>query len=536
VTEQATATTGRARVVVVGLGPGSDEHVTAETLATIERVPHRFLRTARHPSAHLVPDATSFDDVYEAAGTFADVYAEITERLVAAATAHGEALYAVPGSPLVLEQSVRRLLADERVDCRVLPAMSFLDVVWARLGIDPVEAGVRLIDGHDFATAAAGDHGPLLIAHAHANWVLSDVKLAADDLDGVDADAEVVILQRLGTPDEAITRTTWAELDRTVEADHLTCVYVPRLAAPVGAEYVRFHRLARTLREQCPWDVEQTHESLIPYLVEETYELVDALQALDPDDPATEAHLVEELGDLLYQIEFHATIAEQAGRFTIADVARGVHDKLVRRHPHVFGPTIVETADVPAGDEAVGTVLRNWDDIKRAEKAEKAGKAEKARKGDSGAPSVLHGIPSALPALALAQNVQRKVAKVGFDWPDADGALAKIPEEAAEVLDAADRGDAGAVTAEVGDLLFAVVNVARHLGVDAETALRAATATFRARFEAVEAAATARGIDMHTAGIDVLDALWDDVKAAGAAARRSVDADSPSQDQPGDDA
>jgi tetrapyrrole methylase family protein/MazG family protein len=491
--------TGRPRVVVVGLGPGGDEHVTRETLVAIARIEHRYVRTARHPSAHLVPDATTFDDLYEAAETFDDVYTTITDRLVDAATTWGEVVYAVPGSPMVLERSVRRLLSSDAVECEVLPAMSFLDVVWARLGIDPVEAGVRLVDGHDFAVAAAGERGPLLIAHAHANWVLSDIKLAADDLDGVDDDAEVVILQRLGTADEAITRTTWSELDRTVDADHLTSVYVPRLAAPVGAEYVRFHRLARTLREQCPWDVEQTHESLVPYLVEETYELVDALQALDPDDPATEAHLVEELGDLLYQIEFHATIAEQAGRFTIADVARGVHDKLVRRHPHVFGPTVIETAEVPEGDAAVATVLRNWDDIKRAEK---------------GRTSLFDGIPSGLPALAYAQKVQRKVAAVGFDWPDAHGALAKVGEEASEVLGAVAAGDDGAVADELGDLLFAMVNVARHVGVDAETALRAATAKFRTRFQAVEVAATARGIDLHTAGLDVLDGLWDEIKRA----------------------
>jgi tetrapyrrole methylase family protein/MazG family protein len=243
----------------------------------------------------------------------------------------------------------------------------------------------------------------------------------------------------------------------------------------------------------------------VPYLVEETYELVDALQALDPADPATDEHLVEELGDLLYQIEFHATIAEQAGRFTIADVARGVHDKLVRRHPHVFGPTIVETADVPPGDDAVGTVLRNWDEIKRAEK---------------GRTSLFDGIPTSLPALAYAQKVQRKVAKVGFDWPDVDGALAKIGEETSEVLAASAAGDAEAVADELGDLLFAVVNVARHLGADAETALRAATTKFRTRFEAVEELTTARGIDLHTAGLDVLDDLWDEVKRAGSAQLR----------------
>lgn len=481
----------RPRVIIVGLGPAGSEYVTEHTLAEIRRVPHRYLRTERHPSAHLVTDATTFDDVYEAADTFADVYAEITDRLVAAATEHDEVLYAVPGSPLVLERTVRGLLADTRIECTVHPAMSFLDVAWARLGIDPVEAGVALIDGHDFATAAAGRAGPMLVAHTHANWVLSDIKLAVESASG---DEEVVILQRLGSPDEQVTRTTWAELDRTVEADHLTCIYVPHLGAPVAAELVRFHELARTLREQCPWDREQTHRSLIRFLLEETYEVVDALEALDPDDPATDEALVEELGDLLYQIEFHATIAEQEGRFTMADVARGVHDKLVRRHPHVFGDV-----HAPDGSEIdTATVLTNWDAIKRAEK---------------GRTSAFDGIPHSQPSLAYAYAVQRKAAKVGFDWPDVDGALPKIAEEAAEIRAAADSGDEEQLHDEVGDLLFAVVNVARHLGVEPESALRAATLKFRRRFEGVERLAAAQGLDLHTADLAALDALWDRVKA-----------------------
>jgi tetrapyrrole methylase family protein/MazG family protein len=480
-------------VVVIGLGPGGGDHVTTETLDLIAAIPHRYLRTSVHPTAHLVPDAVTFDHLYDSADVFAEVYERIADELVAAAHEHGRVLYAVPGSPLVLERSVRRLLADERIACDVRPAMSFLDVAWARLGIDPVEAGVRLVDGHEFATSAAGERGPLLVAHVHADWVLSEIKLTVDDLDGAGDDDEVVILQALGTPDERIDRTTWSELDRTVAADHLTSLYVPRLSAPVGVEYVRFHRLARTLREQCPWDVEQTHDSLVPYLLEETYEVVDALQALDPDDPSTDDALVEELGDLLYQIEFHATIAEQEGRFTIADVARGVHDKLVRRHPHVFG-------DVEATDSA--TVLGNWEAIKRTEKQRT---------------SIFDGVPASMPALAAADAVQRKAAKVGFDWPDVDGALPKIAEEAAEVVAARDT-DPGRLAAEVGDLLFSMVNVARHLGVDPELALRAATSTFRRRFDAVEQLAAARGMEVHDAGLAALDALWDEVKRSERAA------------------
>ncbi len=482
-----------ARIVVVGLGPGGTDHVTTETLEAVESIPRRFLRTSVHPTAGLVPGAGSFDDAYEQADTFDQVYATIVERLVDAASRDGEILYAVPGSPLVLERTVTMLLERARTEAglavEVLPAMSFLDLAWARLGVDPVDAGVRLVDGHRFAVEAAGERGPLLVAHAHADWVLSDIKLAVEDARG---DEPVTILRRLGTPEEEIVHTVWSELDRSVPADHLTSVWIPALAAPVGAEYVRFHQLTRTLREQCPWDVEQTHRSLVPHLLEETYEVVDAIGGLDADDPGSDDHLVEELGDLLYQIEFHATIAEQEGRFTIADVARGIHDKLVRRHPHVFGDLAVEGAD---------DVLTNWEEIKRAEK---------------GRSSPFDGIPRSLPSLSYAAKVGRRAAGAGFDWPDVVGAVAKIDEEAAELDEAMRADDADRTAAELGDLLFAVVNVARHLGIDAEIALRAATDRFRARFEAVARLAERRGVELAGAGLDVLDGLWDEVKAAEA--------------------
>jgi tetrapyrrole methylase family protein/MazG family protein len=476
------------RIVVVGLGPGGVDHVTTETLAAIERIKHRHLRTSIHPSAHLVPNAVTHDDLYETADTFDDVYIEIANRLTAAATEHGEVLYAVPGSPLVLERTVRYLrqrAADGMIELDVLPAMSFLDVAWARLGIDPVEEGVRLVDGHDFTTAAAGERGPMLVAHTHANWVLNEIKLAVEDAQG---DEPVTMLHALGTDAELIVETTWAQLDQTIEADHLTSIYIPQLAAPVGQGYVRFHELTRMLREQCPWDIEQTHETLIPFLLEETYEVVDALQALDPDEPSSDDDLIEELGDLLFQIEFHATIAEQEGRFTIVDVTQGIHDKLVRRHPHVFG-------DIVADD--TGTVLENWDEIKKVEK---------------GRTSIFDGIPRSLPSLAYAQKVGRKASKVGFDWPDVAGAFPKIAEETAELAEAMTETDAAATELELGDLLFAVVNVARHLKIDAELALRAASDKFRARFEGVEALAASRSIDLKTADLVTLDALWDEVK------------------------
>ena len=482
-------------VTVVGLGPGPVGLVTQETRDAIAAATSRFVRTTRHPSAALVSDATSFDDEYERHDTFAEVYAAIATRVSEAAVRDGSALYAVPGSPGVLEDVVQRLLADTRLDVRVMSAVSFLDLAWLRLGIDPVNHGVRLVDAHRFGEVAADDCGPFLVAQCHADWVLSEIKLAHDTARG---DEPVVVLHHLGLPDERVVTTTWDDIDRLerahdVVADHLTSIYIPQLAEPVAGELARLHRLARTLREQCPWDREQTHASLVRYLIEETYEVVDALNALDANDPTTDDALIEELGDLLYQIEFHTTIAEQEGRFSLADVARATHDKLVRRHPHVFGDASATTA---------GDVVKTWDEIKQVERAEHA----------TDEPDFFAGVARAAPSLSLAQKLQKRAAEVGFDWPDVAGATAKLNEEISELHDAAQTGDPEAMRMELGDVLFSVVNVARKLGLDAETALRLASDKFVARFTRVQQLATQRGLDLANCELTQLDALWDDAK------------------------
>ena len=444
---------------IVGLGPGGDDFVTDETRRVIAESPRRFLRTARHPSAHLAVGATSFDEVYETASDFDAVYARIVERLVdetARAADAGESIvYAVPGSPLVLERTVRLLQSDHRLHVRLHPAMSFLDVVWSRLGIDPVDDGVALIDGHEFARRAAGLSGPLLVAHCHANWVLSDIKLAAEDLvDTSNDDAGVVLLHHLGLPDEAVVRTTWSEIDRTLEADHLTSLYVPHLAAPVGRELVSFHELARTLRRECPWDREQNHRTLVTYLLEETYEVVDAILALDPDDPATDEHLVEELGDLLYQIEFHAAIAEQEGRFTMADVARGINEKLVRRHPHVFAREPGAADSGSASERSVDDLVTDWDTIKRA---------EKEARGETDGP--FDGVPRSSGSLSYAAAILKRAAKIGRDH---------------EMFSA--RADA---SDDLGQALLDLVAECRRRGIDPEVALRETVERHRQQIETV---------------------------------------------------
>lgn len=324
------------------------------------------------------------------------------------------------------------------------------------------------------------------MAHTHANWVLSNIKLAIDD---IDPHTPVTVLHHVGLPDQRIITTTWSEMDRTLDADHLTSLWIPALGTPVAAEMVRFHSLARTLRDQCPWDMEQTHTSLVRYLLEETYEVVDAIERLNADDPRSDDDFIEELGDLLYQVEFHAAIAEEQGRFTMADVARTVHDKLVSRHPHVFGDVEVSSSS---------DVENNWEALKRAEKPERTG--------------IFDGVVHAAPSLSFAAKVQQRAARAGFDWPNIEGPLAKIEEETTEVRDAMMSGDPEATMVEVGDLLFAVVNVARHLDVDPESALRSAVHKFRGRVDAVEALATERGLVMKDMGLEQLDELWEVVK------------------------
>jgi tetrapyrrole methylase family protein/MazG family protein len=259
---------------------------------------------------------------------------------------------------------------------------------------------VRVVDGHRFAVDAAGERGPLLVCQCDTPEALSDIKLSVDEA----PPEPVVVLQRLGLPDESIRTVEWFDLDRDVAPDHLTSLFVPRLAAPVAGEVQRFVELVRVLREQCPWDREQTHESLVPYLVEEAYEVVDAIGSGSPD------HLEEELGDLLFQVVFHATIAAQEGWFTLADVARGVHDKLEARHPHVFGDVQVD------GVEELRVV---WEQQKVAEK---------------GRASVMDGIPASLPPLLRMDKVVRKAGSVDVALGPAEAA--ELDRRAAELRDA----------------------------------------------------------------------------------------------------
>ncbi len=510
-----------ARIVVVGLGPAGGDHVLPVARDVLRRATRRFVRTSRHPAvADLAAEGITFDSFdarYDAATSLEEVYAGIVAELVDAATsasrADGLVAYAVPGSVAVAERTVVLLheaAARGEVLVDVVAGISFADLAWARVGVDPMTTGARVVDGHAMGSSDhAGDSdrfvdvgGPMLVAQCDTRLILADVKLAL--LERLDARTEVVVLQRLGLPDERVQRLPLEELDRTVEPDHLTSVFVDAPPATVH-EVARLVRLSKRLRDPggCPWDAEQTHRSLSRYLLEEAYEVVEVLEQLAPDAPGgvepvpadRYAALADELGDLLYQVVFHAILAEEEAAFDLGDIARGIHDKLVRRHPHVFGDVdVTGTADV----------MRNWEQIKREEKS---------------SASIVAGITPGLPSLLYMHKLYRKAASVGLEPGSVADALARIDAAIAalraSVPDApslpGDSAATGEAEAWVGEVLAAAVVLARAVGVDGESALRGWAARFRARFEAVEVRALERGLDLPTLGPDAVAALWEDV-------------------------
>jgi tetrapyrrole methylase family protein / MazG family protein len=484
------------RIVVVGLGPAGADHVLPVARHVLEQIPIRYVRTSRHPAvrdlAAVGLDLRSFDDDYDAAGNLDDVYDRIAAELVDVAATAGEVVYAVPGNPAVAERSVELLrdaAARGDIVLEIVPGLSFAELAWARLGVDPM-AGARLADARHLTAEDAVAGGPVLITQCDTRLLLSDVKLVL--LDVLPADAPVTVLQRLGLDDEEVRTVALAALDRGVEPDHLTALLVDSGVSTAARELARLLGLAERLRRPggCPWDADQTHHSLTRYLLEEAYEVVEAVEALPPDAPVGGAPadsyraLEDELGDLLYQVIFHAVLAEEAGAFDMAGVARGIHDKLVRRHPHVFGDTDAESGALTSSD-----VMRNWEQIKKDEK---------------GVTSIVAGIMPGLPSLLYAHKLMRKAASVGLDPGGREDALRRLDAVLAELRTGAGRD----LETQLGDLLAAAIVLARSGGVDAESALRGWAVRFRRRFEAMERLAEARQLELPALTPQVVATLW----------------------------
>ena len=514
----AEADAAQTTIIVVGLGPGRWEDLTVEAQAVLDAAPAVVVRTERHPTVDALrarrPDLllTSFDALYDSAENFADLYPLMANQLLeqAASLPDGQALiYAVPGHPLIGEESVRQLraLAMERgVSVRIVAGLSFVEPVCAALGLDPLQRDLQLLDATllaDVSTAALSGAVlptvPAMVAQVYNRRVAGGVKLALSEL--YPDDWEITVVRWAGMPEqEAIERMPLVDLDRNDRADHLTTIYVPplppteALRAPEGLRYIVAKLRAP---DGCPWDREQTHQTLRKYVLEEAYEVAEVLDEWD-GSPEMAEKLAEELGDLLLQVYLQAEIGDEEDLFSLADVFQHINEKLIRRHPHVFGDVRVKDAE---------HVLRNWEAIKRQERADRGEATEHE--------SILRKVPASAPALTQAYELGRTAAKSGFTWPDVSGVLEKLAEEARELLEAKDES-AERRADELGDVLFVLTRLADALGVQPEDALQRTNRRFRRRFAAMEERAHREGRALDSLAPDEWLAWWADAKAATA--------------------
>jgi tetrapyrrole methylase family protein / MazG family protein len=483
-------------IEILGLGAGDLDQLPFGVYKKLKKANHVYLRTKEHPVVdELVQEGlsfTSFDPIYEKHDQFEDVYQEIVQTLLEKANVE-PVIYVVPGHPLVAERTVQLLLEygpNEDVAITIGGGQSFVDALFQSLKIDPVD-GFQLLDGTSLHSSQLQIDQHMFISQVYDQFVASNIKLTL--MERLPDDYEVVIVTAAGSSQERIERVPLYELDRKVSLDNLTSVYVP----PVQDEQIMLKNFSK-LREiiailrspnGCPWDKEQTHESLKKYLIEETYEVIEAIDSGDIDN------LIEELGDVLLQVMLHAQIGEDEGYFAIEDVIEVVSAKMIRRHPHVFGDKKAEDTE---------EVLRNWQEIKKQEKGETQ-------------TSLLEGISKSIPNLLRAYEIQKKAAKVGFDWQEITPALEKVKEELEEFENELTGKEKNLVNAkkEFGDILFAFVNVARFLDIHPEEALFETNEKFIRRFRFIEESVkeSKKPIEDHT--LAELDRFWDEAKSKG---------------------
>ncbi len=484
----------RADITIAGLGPGHPGHIPLSVWEVLKSSPRIFLRTEQHPAASWLRrqgiNFRTFDFCYENSRDFQEVYRQIAALVFEEAKA-APLVYAVPGNPLVAEESVELILKegkDAGLQIEVLPAMSFLDALYTVLNLNPA-AGIHIVDGLRLGEQKPDPRVGNIIIQVYNKLVASDVKLSL--MEYYPEDHLTTVIRAAGVPDwQRIEQHPLHDLDHLDWLDHLTSIYLPPCPAKAKKCDYPLDPLVDVMaalrgKNGCPWDREQNHHTLRKYLLEEAYEVVEAINQGDM------YKICEELGDLLLQIVFHAQIASEGRHFDINDVIAGITEKMFRRHPHVFGNlSVADSREVEA----------NWEKIKSTEKEW------------TGRGSLLDGIPTSLPALLRAQRVQSRVSKAGFDWSDYRGARQKIDEELNELSSAIARNNPEQIKEEIGDLLFAVVNLARLLKTDAEMALAATVDKFIRRFRYVEEKARQQRRKLTDCTLEELDSWWEEAK------------------------
>ncbi len=500
-------------ITILGLGPGSIHDLTLQARTLLVQAAEQqqtvYFRTVIHPTVeplkaelpHL--QIVSFDSFYEESSDWSVLYQNIAEEVCNLATQQ-PLIYAVPGHPLIGEFSVQlvlRLAKERNLSTSIVAGLSFIEPVCTAVRLDPFDAGTQLVDATQLAALRPDEIAgkviptvPLLVTQLYNRRLASDVKLALSECYPDEWRVKLVraagVISDSHDDDESVIELPLYELDRNSYANHLSTLYVPPI------DEMQSLRLPETLRylimrlrrdpDGCPWDRAQTHQTLTPYVIEEAYEVVEALEENDMDK------LSEELGDLLLQVYLHAEIARQADEFTLGDVYEHINAKMIRRHPHIFGNVEVSGAN---------QVVQNWEAIKREERI-KAGK-------DVQQESILDGVPQASPALIIAQEYQKRAGKVGFDYVTYEDVYTKLEEELQELREATTPEHQ---LEEMGDILYMVARLARAYKIDAEEALRKSNRKFLHRFQAMEQEARKQGRALSSLSDVEWMALWRHVK------------------------
>ncbi|WP_301109241.1 nucleoside triphosphate pyrophosphohydrolase [Sporosarcina sp.] len=478
------------KITVIGLGAGDLDQLSLGTYRLLKKADHLVIRTEEHPVVSELRaeglQMESFDAIYEANESFDMVYQTIVEKLLEMSANH-PITYAVPGHPLVAERTVQLLIEKEQageIELQIAGGSSFLDPIFTALRIDPIE-GFQLLDGTDLKRDDIRMDQHVLVGQVYDSFVASDVKLSL--MEKYPDEHMVTIVTAAGSADEKLTAVPLFELDRAVTLNNLTTIYVPPLAEREQRlkEWSSFREIIAALRapDGCPWDREQTHETLKRYLIEESYELI---QAIDEEDDEA---IIEELGDVLLQVFLHAQIGEDNGYFSMEDVLESIGSKMIRRHPHVFGQTEADTTE---------EVLSNWQAIKDQEKPQRS--------------SLLEDQARYASSLLTSFNYQKAAAKVGFDWPDSEGAFDKFEEEWQEFQAEVEGGTKDRQLDELGDVLFTIVNIARFLKISPEEAMWHANEKFKSRFQFVEQSVRQGSGEFSTYTLDELEEFWQQAK------------------------
>lgn len=477
---------------VVGLGPGSIDSLTIGTLEILKNGKNIYLRTEKHPTVEYLKTIgikfETYDNRYEENNNFDDVYSSIAENLIDMHKLYGDIIYGVPGHPLVAETSVKLLIelcANNKIDIEIFPAVSFIDAVIQSLKLDPIE-GLKIIDAFDIGNQVLDKRVGLLITQVYSLSIASDVKLAL--LEYYEADMEIYFVRAAGIKGLESTRKIYLyELDRQKDIDYLTSIYIPK-KLDATKDFYDLIQVVDTLRDEngCAWDKEQTHESLKKCLIEECYEVLEAIDEKDEDN------IIEELGDVLLQVIFHSRIGKEEGYFNINDVICGITNKMINRHPHIFKSLESKTTK---------QVLESWEKIKSKEK-----------QFNSYTDALKH-IPKNFPGLMKAVKVQQKASKIGFDFECVEDAMEKVLEELGEVRDVYKGNNRAKILEEVGDLVFSTANIARLLDIDPEFAVNYTIDKFINRFWYIEETARNKGMDLKQMSLAEMDELWNKSKS-----------------------